>query len=952
MATAQDFIEDNEDRDGVRFSWNVWPSSRLEAQRLVVPIGCLYTPLKTKDDLPPVHYHPIVCSKQNCGATLNPYCQVDFYQKVWICPFCLSRNQFPPHYAGMTETNLPIELIPQFSTVEYTLPSHSVVPPLFLFVVDTCLDDDDLQALKDALALSLSLLPQEAVVGLITFGTTVEVHELGHFDSCHKSYVFRGDRDITQAQLEERLGLAGAKGGKIDVQNPHHGSGRFLQPLQACDMAITSIIEDLEQDAWVVGTAKRPLRSTGVALAVAVSLLGCTFPETGARIMTFVGGACTQGPGMIVGNELKETIRSWTDIERAETMYMHKATKHYTALAKRAASVGHAIDLFTCALDQTGLHEMAQLVNMTGGHLTLGDSFTSSLFKQTYQRVFGKNSRGEFNMAFNATMEVRCSKELKVCGTIGSLWPIPVKNSPYVSENEIGDGGTHQWRVCGLDPLSTMGIYFEVVNPHTTPIQSQMGLVQFATAYQACNGTKRVRVTTIARNWGNAQTNPQYIAAGFDQEAAAVLMTRIAVYRSINDEGADVLRWLDRMLIRLCQKFGEYNKDQASSFRLSMAFSLYPQFMFHLRRSQFLQVFNNSPDESTYYRNRINRADAMDALVMIQPSLITYSFDAPPQPALLDSSSLGPDRILLLDSFFHILIWHGETVAAWRKAGYQEQPEYENFRMLLEAPVKDAKDIINDRFPVPRFIDTDQGGSQARFLLAKVNPSQSHNNSYGQYGTPDPSAAPVITDDVSLQNSNYLSSHLIHTFLFLLYKIAMMFSLRYATGQIFRKPGVSFAYGRSLCSTAERSILANCQNDLKTAMRAKDKFRVGVIRSMISDLKNAQIPSKGQKGVPTEVQTLQRGVNTRKESVDHFKSAGRDDLVDNEEAEIAILMEYLPQQLSTEAVDALVTSAIAEVQATSPRDMGKIMKYVNNNADPSTFTAAAIAKCATDKLNV
>ncbi|KNC86352.1 hypothetical protein SARC_01511 [Sphaeroforma arctica JP610] len=315
--------------------------------------------------------------------------------------------------------------------------------------------------------------------------------------------------------------------------------------------------------------------------------------------MTFLGGACTQGPGLIVGNELKETLRSWTDIERADVNHMHKATKHYSTLAKRAASVGHVVDLFTCALDQTGLHEMQQLVNLTGGHLTLGDTFTSSLFKQTYARVFQKNGRGEFNMAFNATMEVRCSKELKVCGAIGRFCG---SNSPYVSENEIGDGSTHKWRICGLDPLSTTAVYLEVANPHTSPIQSQMGLVQFTTVYQACNGTRRVRVTTVARNWGNAQDNPQYIAAGFDQEAAAVLMTRIAVYRSVNDEGADVLRWLDRMLIRLCQKFGEYNKDQPQSFRLSLAFSLYPQFMFHLRRSQFLQVFNNSPDETAYYR--------------------------------------------------------------------------------------------------------------------------------------------------------------------------------------------------------------------------------------------------------------------------------------------------------------------------------------------------------------
>jgi len=52
-----------------------------------------------------------------------------------------------------------------------------------------------------------------------------------------------------------------------------------------------------------------------------------------------------------------------------------------------------------------------------------------------------------------------------------------------------------------------------------------------------------------------------------------------------------------------CQKFGDFNKDDPSSFRFSEQFSLYPQFMFHLRRSQFLQVFNNSPDETSYYRS-------------------------------------------------------------------------------------------------------------------------------------------------------------------------------------------------------------------------------------------------------------------------------------------------------------------------------------------------------------
>jgi len=216
------------------------------------------------------------------------------------------------------------------------------------------------------------------------------------------------------------------------------------------------------------------------------------------------------------------------------------------------------------------------------------------------------------------------------------------------------------------------------------------------------------------------------------------------------DEGADVLRWVDRMLIRLCQKFGEFNKDSPESFRLPENFSLYPQFMFHLRRSQFLQVFNNSPDETVFYRGCLNREDLTQALIMVQPILYSYSFSGPPEPVLLDTSSIQPDRILLMDTFFQILIFHGETIAQWRAAGYQHQPEYANFKQLLEAPVADAQEVLMTRFPVPRYIDTEQGGSQARFLLCKVNPSQTHNNqSWGMSG--GDGGAPVLTDDVSLQ---------------------------------------------------------------------------------------------------------------------------------------------------------------------------------------------------------
>lgn len=74
-------------------------------------------------------------------------------------------------------------------------------PLIFLYVVDTCLEEEDLQALKESLQMSLSLLPPDALVGLITFGRMVQVHELS-CEGISKSYVFRGTKDLTAKQIQ------------------------------------------------------------------------------------------------------------------------------------------------------------------------------------------------------------------------------------------------------------------------------------------------------------------------------------------------------------------------------------------------------------------------------------------------------------------------------------------------------------------------------------------------------------------------------------------------------------------------------------------------------------------------------------------------------------------------------------------------------------------------------
>ncbi|XP_022867109.1 protein transport protein SEC23-like [Olea europaea var. sylvestris] len=154
-------------------------------------------------------------------------------------------------------------------------------------------------------------------------------------------------------------------------------------------------------------------------------------------------------------------------------------------------------------------------------------------------------------------------------------------------------------------------------------------------------------------------------------------MARQVSIKMENEAEFDPIRWLDKSLIHLCSRFGEYQKDAPSSFTLSPRFSIFPQFMFNLRRSQFVQVFNNSPDETAYFRMILNRENVANSVVMIQPSLISYSFHSGPEPVLLDVASIAADRILLLDSYFIIVIFHGSTIAQWRKAGYHEQPEHQ-----------------------------------------------------------------------------------------------------------------------------------------------------------------------------------------------------------------------------------------------------------------------------------
>lgn len=612
--------------------------------------------------------------------------------------------------------------------------------------------EEELEFAKSALKRAIGLLPDNAMVGFISYGMQVQVHELG-FQEMSKVYVFRGSKDLSKDQVLEQLGLAVSGGRRIQKggggPSPVAGAGpginRFLLPASDCEYTLDSLLDELTTDQWPVAPGNRSLRCTGVALSVAAGLLGASTAGTGARIVALVGGPCTEGPGSIVSKDLSDPVRSHKDLDKDAAPFFKKAVHFYDELGKQLVSQGHVLDVFASALDQVGIAEMKVAIEKTGGLVVLAESFGHSVFKDSFKRIFedGEQSLG---LSFNGMLEINCSKDIKIQGIIGPCTSLD-KKGPSVANTVIGQGNTTAWKLCGLDRSTCLTVLFDVSSSEKSdPAGPNPQLfIQFLTSYQSNDGQMRLRVTTVTRRWA---VDNEDLIQGFDQEVAAVVMARLASYKMEMEEGFDATRWLDRNLIRLCSKFGDYRKDDPSSFQLNPCFTFFPQFMFNLRRSQFVQVFNNSPDETAYFRILLNRESISNAAVMIQPSLISYAFNTLPEPALLDVQSIAADRILLLDSYFSVVIFHGMTIAQWRNLGYQNQPEHKGFSLLLQAPFDDAQLIIRDRFPVPRLVVCDQHGSQARFLLAKLNPSATYSNAHEMMNT---GSDVIFTDDVSLQ---------------------------------------------------------------------------------------------------------------------------------------------------------------------------------------------------------
>ena len=146
------------------------------------------------------------------------------------------------------------------------------------------------------------------------------------------------------------------------------------------------------------------------------------------------------------------------------------------------------------------------------------------------------------------------------------------------------------------------------------------------------------------------------------------------------------------------------------------------------------------------------------------------------------------------------------------------------------------------------------------------------------------------------------------------------------------------------------SLKERITEDMKTAMRAKDSERLGTIRLLQSAMKQKEVDERIELDDAAIVAIVDKMIKQRKDSIAAFEQAARQDLVDKEKTELAVLSAYLPERLSAQELAAAVQAIVTELGASGPGDMGKVMGAVKTRlagkADMGAVSAAVKAALA------
>ena len=527
----------------------------------------------------------------------------------------------------------------------------------------------------------------------------------------------------------------------------------------------------------------KPPRSLGLCLYISSLLVSrLSFQNFKGKFLVFVSGPNTTEPGIILDPKKNNLFRLHSDIKElndklsnyssslkffemisfiANGLLLSKAfrilseiTTKTTDFELNLSTPKWSIDIFTGSLDQVGLYEMKRLFQNTNGDIFISSSFKDLQFKNQLEKCFETSTT-----SYNATLTVLTSPRLKVRKLVGHCYHLPAsyKDSELLQEN-ISDQlnsfdskfkqhyFTNRWFWNSFKKAdNSLAIFFDIDGLRSfkdfTSKDPKSMYVQFQFKYwDPVAKLWKLRITTVCKrttlaiidkkrelsaNLINAKID---MLQSFNAKTWTVLLARLMINKLDTNIGFDfegIVEEIDSVTVKLLNNF---NKLIVENYQINENLKDLPSFIYNLRRNpQLINIFNSSPDETTYYHHWFMKMGQDLGIKVIQPLLYSTEYL---KTFPLDSSVLEaiPNKsFLIMDSFFNVIIYYKysdpEDKLKLHHSNNESLVSNEDIVELnvpknyLQTALK-----VQQRSLVPKYIITQTNHSQARFLMSRLNP--------------------------------------------------------------------------------------------------------------------------------------------------------------------------------------------------------------------------------------
>lgn len=730
----------------LQFNWDTLPNSRILQQK-TGPIASIFSPSNAPIT---ISRAPVRCVNLGCKAIANKWCSIDRKAKSWVCSICETKNTW-------NGDEVPSEL--SYDAIELTSKQeNSASPSLYIFLIDL---HNEVRAICDAVRETLTVLPKNSSVSIVPFtDVPVRIRKQTTFD---KPDFFRVD---VPAELDELSKILGCL--KEDVRivekgkRPPRALGKALEYAIQLEKAFGLNETKLEQDFESL-SLDSPLKAHFDMKAMG---------KHRVHIITIISGPPTLGAGSVANESVKEPLRHQEASISAVTR-SSQASEYYTTLLTKSKAI---FSVFDGSVSESGLFEMLRLCTKSGGTIVQSETFEMNYFKQNLMKWCSQNG-------YLGSLTVKTSANWRVSGAIGPV--ISRKDhSQYALDECIGEGLTGSWDLRFLGMHGGVTVFFSIHEVSKKAFYGQI-ILKSAGCWKVLSFKK----------YGSCEKNE--VGSGFNDSVFLAIYAKAMAWeriRALESDKKKKLKQIDETLKKLIY-FGK-SGGTFSSFRnavldvfaarnglpiLSNEFMKMPEMIYFLRRSFLGDSYNTSPDEIGFISNCLLRSNVDYSVLIVVPKVMRVEENKlkslPLSSEILADNS---DGVLILDTLFKVLIHYGSTLCYhrdWFKtnigAAFLEQnssewdlegdikgiiaQNREKIQQFAEDKVDFAKLFGEIQFarqyafaligtpgrPVlSRFIESDEGKSQARFLYANLSPSDSYNNEYGSRG--------IMSEEVSI----------------------------------------------------------------------------------------------------------------------------------------------------------------------------------------------------------